>query len=111
MVKSLVVQVKSDGPAHLVSYIRSELPYSSICTDLQLRADLSVPEGWFIFNDFLVRQVDEKEVLAFPEWKLPAVIVFEREDDSSLRTQSLPDQLNQSVLLKDVSLARYATPA
>lgn len=65
----------------------------------------AVQDGWYMFNDFLVRQVSEKEVLDFPEWKLPAVIVFERENDAGLRTDALPTALDQSVLLKDVSLA------
>ena len=65
----------------------------------------SVPECWIMFNDFLVKPVSEDEVLDFPEWKLPAVIMYEREDGGDLRMEQMPTDLDSSVLLKDVSLA------
>jgi PAB-dependent poly(A)-specific ribonuclease subunit 2 len=57
-----------------------------------------------MFNDFLVRPVAEEEVFRFPEqWKIPAVIILERESDFDLG--NLPTQLDPSVLYQDVSLA------
>lgn len=57
-----MVQVqRGDARAHLVSYVKSE---SWVCiTD-------PVPEGWVLFNDFLVRPVPESEVFAWAPWKV-----------------------------------------
>lgn len=67
MLRAMVVQVQGayDAP-HLCTYVRGP------------GAD---PDEWVLFNDFLVRRVDEAEVLHFgASWKIPAVLVWERVD-------------------------------
>ena len=60
-----------------------------------------------MFNDFLVRPVQESEVFSFPaQWKVPAVIILERVDASEvLDCSSVPKQIDPDALFKDVSVA------
>lgn len=60
-----------------------------------------------MFNDFLVRYVSEEQVFSFPDqWKVPAVIILERDDtDALLDFSAIPTQLDPSALFKDVSVA------
>ena len=94
-VTSLVVQIQEspDVPAHLVSFAR-------------VPDEDQIPT-WVMFNDFLVRQVSAEEVFRFPDaWKVPAVIVFQRQDvDDILDLQRLPTQLDPSILCEDVSVS------
>ncbi|KAG9318200.1 ubiquitin carboxyl-terminal hydrolase-domain-containing protein [Chiua virens] len=62
---------------------------------------------WFLFNDFVVRNISEEEALSFPStWKVPAVLYFEREDvRSQLDYSRLPDELDPSILSRDTSIS------
>lgn len=65
-----------------------------------------VEDSWMMFNDFLVRSVPEEEVFTFTEWKVPAIVIFERVDsDIVLDYSAMPSQLDPGVLFKDVSVA------
>lgn len=62
---------------------------------------------WIMFNDFLVRPVPEEEVFRFSDqWKVPAVIILERKDQSNvLDFSGVPSALDPSVLYKDVTVS------
>lgn len=79
---------------------------------------------WFLFNDFVVRNISEDEALCFPSnWKVctrfmclicasytenqvPAVLYFDREDvRSQLDFSGLPDELDPSILSRDTSIS------
>ncbi|KAN0075425.1 Ubiquitin carboxyl-terminal hydrolase domain containing protein [Tylopilus felleus] len=62
---------------------------------------------WFLFNDFVVRNISEDEALSFPSaWKVPAVLYLEREDlRSRLDFSGLPDELDPSILSRDTSIS------
>ncbi|KAG8217260.1 PAB-dependent poly(A)-specific ribonuclease subunit PAN2 [Butyriboletus roseoflavus] len=62
---------------------------------------------WFLFNDFVVRNISEDEALSFPStWKVPAVLYLEREDvRSQLDFSNLPDELDLSILSRDTSIS------
>ncbi|WVQ76650.1 PAB-dependent poly(A)-specific ribonuclease subunit PAN2 [Cryptococcus sp. DSM 104548] len=96
-VRSMVVQIQdsAENAAHLVSFVK-------------IPATGTKESSWVMFNDFLVRPVSEAEVFSFPDqWKVPAVIIFEREDvDTLLDLDRLPKGLDKEVLFKDVSMAR-----
>ena len=67
------------------------------------------PEPWFIFNDFLVQNLTEDEVLSFPsDWKVPAVLYFERVDlRQRLDFSRLPDKMDPTILCHDTNIAVY----
>jgi PAB-dependent poly(A)-specific ribonuclease subunit 2 len=61
---SVICQIRKDNDvAHLVSFV-------------------SMADGnWYLYNDFLVRQVSDHEAVQFKsKWKSPAVLQFERID-------------------------------
>ncbi|KIJ63247.1 hypothetical protein HYDPIDRAFT_175993 [Hydnomerulius pinastri MD-312] len=62
---------------------------------------------WFVFNDFVVRNITEEEALSFPStWKVPAVLYLEREDvRPNLDFSGLPDELDPSILSRDTSIS------
>ncbi|WFD28025.1 poly(A)-specific ribonuclease [Malassezia nana] len=103
MLRAMIVQVQGayDAP-HLCTYVRGP------------GAD---PDEWVLFNDFLVRRVEEAEVLHFgASWKIPAVLVWERVDCAAQahaaqledRAQSLcPDT---TLLTRDWNMAAHRNP-
>ncbi|GMK57719.1 hypothetical protein CspeluHIS016_0405530 [Cutaneotrichosporon spelunceum] len=95
-IKSVVAQVQTapENPAHLLSFARVS------------------DDQWVMFNDFLVRPVKEEEVFSFADWKVPAIIILERRDSSSLLDFSrLPKELDHGVLFKDQNLAHHRDAA
>ncbi len=66
-----------------------------------------VESPWTMFNDFLVRPVSEEAVFSFTlQWKVPAVIIFERIDSEvMLDLKKLPTSLDPAGLFRDVSMA------
>ncbi|KAF9228724.1 hypothetical protein BS17DRAFT_724469 [Gyrodon lividus] len=81
-----------------------------------LVAIIKVPEAegqpnlkgpWFLFNDFVVRNITEEEALCFPStWKVPAVLYLERGDVClQLDFSGLPDELDPSILSRDTSVS------
>jgi PAB-dependent poly(A)-specific ribonuclease subunit 2 len=65
-----------------------------------------------MFNDFLVRPVQEDEVFSFPDaWKVPSVIVLQRVDTGSLLDYSnLPKEIDHEVLFTDHNMAWHRRP-
>lgn len=107
----MVVQIQEspDAVAHLVSFVKSVSWYqlSVIITDFEIVPSEDGSSTWIMFNDFLVRPVSEDEVLSFPDqWKVPAVIILERENtEELLNFEVLPKELDREILFKDVSIA------
>ena len=68
-------------------------------------------DGWYLFNDFSVREIDEEEALSFPgNWKVPTVLYFERVDTrSQLDFSGLPNQLDPSILSQDTNISLSVT--
>jgi PAB-dependent poly(A)-specific ribonuclease subunit 2 len=66
-----------------------------------------IKDPWFLFNDFVVRNISEDEALSFPStWKVPAVLYLERENvRSRLDFRGLPDELDPSILSRDTSIS------
>jgi PAB-dependent poly(A)-specific ribonuclease subunit 2 len=96
----------------------------SVVPDAEERTDLRSP--WFVFNDFVVRNVSEEEALSFPgKWKVcesvpalsqndsyfqvPAVIYLERIDKNRpiLDLSGLPDEIDLSILSRDTSISAF----
>lgn len=97
--KSLLVKVSTkEGKSHLVSLVK--IPSS------ELDADNGSP--WFIFNDFMVHNISEQEVLSFPgKWKVPAIIYLERVDSkSTLDLTSLPSESDPLILCRDTNISQ-----
>jgi PAB-dependent poly(A)-specific ribonuclease subunit 2 len=93
MLRSMVVQVQADNdPPHLVSFAKIE-------------------ESWYLFNDFLVRQIPEEEVLGFSgPWKVPAVLIWERIDRKVIDLEALTQQADSALLTKDITIAHERDP-
>ncbi|KAI0781364.1 ubiquitin carboxyl-terminal hydrolase-domain-containing protein [Trametes elegans] len=100
--RAMVVQVVSkDSNSHLVALVK--VPEAEASQD---------PEPWFIFNDFLVQNLTEDEVLSFPsDWKVPAVLYFERVDlRQRLDFSRLPDKMDPTILCHDTNIAVNRDP-
>lgn len=98
LLRAMIVQVQGayDAP-HLCTYVRG--PGEK-------------PDEWVLFNDFLVRPVDEAEVLHFgASWKIPAVLVWERMDSAAqahaaqLREMAQSLQPDTTLLTRDWNMA------
>ncbi|KAK0555464.1 poly(A)-specific ribonuclease [Tilletia horrida] len=82
----------------------------SSTTGTRKRTQQNKKGAWYLFNDFLVKNISEAEALSFPHaWKVPAVLLFERVDEpydlSSLNM--VPDP---SILFEDLSISRRRDP-
>lgn len=124
--RALVVQIQgvNDTP-HLCTFVRD--PAS--CTSAQRASDEPTDTGaaqsqdtpkepWFLFNDFLVRQVDAREALSFGvPWKIPAVLMYERIDSVALaratasRDAAMAIPPDTSLLTTDFNIAQHRDPA
>ncbi|KIM28988.1 hypothetical protein M408DRAFT_329031 [Serendipita vermifera MAFF 305830] len=96
--RSMVIDVRQDEKrSHLVSIIK--VPEAENKPDS--------PSPWFMFNDFSVRNISEEEALSFPSnWKIPAVLYFERIDArETLEFSGLPMQVDPYILSQDISLS------
>lgn len=85
----IVIEVSSSRTdKHLVSYIR---------------IDESGKKTWYLFNDFLVKQVTEKEVLNFVHpWKSPVMLVYhQRVDLPPFDVNAWKAKFDTSILYKD----------
>ncbi|KAE8226230.1 hypothetical protein CF319_g1142 [Tilletia indica] len=112
--RAMIVQVQSGKEAsHLCAIVKVPEAESAAETEAE---DPPVRKrgkkgAWYLFNDFLVRNISEHEALSFPSmWKVPAVLLFERVDIpydlSSLLTDPDP-----SILFQDMSISRHRDPA
>ncbi|KAJ9099926.1 hypothetical protein QFC21_003931 [Naganishia friedmannii] len=101
-IRSIIVAIEPDGvqEGHLVAFVR-------VSTD-----DESEPR-WVLFNDFAVREVSEEEALDFdPDWKIPATIMLERiNSHESLNLNSLTQNIDPSILLRDVCISKRRDPS
>lgn len=103
--RSIVAQVQAakDAP-HLVALVNINDTSEESTTAEQ-------GANWYLFNDFLVRPVSEKEALSFPgSWKVPAVLIWERTDRCIIDLDSLPKEADTSLLCHDLNLAQHREP-
>lgn len=103
-IRSLVVQVVTKGKhPHLVAIVK--------VPEAEGRDDLESP--WFVFNDFVVRNISEQEALGFPDkWKVPALIYLERVDlHEAVDFTGLPDRIDEGILSHDTSISRNRDPS
>ncbi|KAG6850532.1 hypothetical protein H0H93_012148 [Arthromyces matolae] len=99
-IRSLVVQIMSKHKhSHLVAIVK--VP--------QAETDGS---PWFIFNDFMVRNITEEEALCFPDkWKVPAIVYYERSDlDKAVNYTGLPNSIDETILCHDTSISLNRDP-
>ncbi|GAK66483.1 pab-dependent poly -specific ribonuclease subunit pan2 [Moesziomyces antarcticus] len=70
---------------------------------------------WYLFNDFLVRNVPEAEALGFQNaWKMPSVLMWEREDMPALSVDELRQgrtSIDPTILCRDYNIALHRDPA
>ncbi|KAL0580436.1 poly(A)-specific ribonuclease [Marasmius crinis-equi] len=102
--RALVLQINSsDQRPHLVAIIK--IP------DTELDDPTGSP--WYLFNDFVVKNISEEEALSFPDrWKVPSVLYLERVDTRALLDFSvLPDTIDPTILCQDTSIALNRDPA
>ena len=107
--QAVIVQVDTDEHSHLVAIVKGQFcideidQFAQFCLRVVPGAEEKQEEGvspWYIFNDFVVRNVPEHEALSFPgKWKVnqfpicwvvlaenlsfpqvPAILHFERID-------------------------------
>ncbi|KAI9494041.1 ubiquitin carboxyl-terminal hydrolase-domain-containing protein [Zychaea mexicana] len=93
-----IVEVKAeDEDPHLVAQIK--IPPDEL--------DSSSTSPWYLFNDFLVRNIREEETMSFKgKWKAPSILQYKRVDsDESLDLSGLPDQADCSILFNDTTVA------
>ncbi|KAJ1017800.1 hypothetical protein NDA16_005117 [Ustilago loliicola] len=69
---------------------------------------------WYLFNDFLVRNISKSEALGFPNsWKIPSVLMFEREDLPPLGIAELRQgrtSIDPTILCRDFNIAVNRDP-
>ncbi|KZT28674.1 hypothetical protein NEOLEDRAFT_1224080 [Neolentinus lepideus HHB14362 ss-1] len=95
--RAMVVQiVPKEGSSHLVAIVK--VPGAPNTPDRS---------PWFVFNDFMVRNISEAEALSFPgKWKVPAVFYLERVDlRDELDFSALPDELDATILCTDTNIS------
>ncbi|CAG8702572.1 16980_t:CDS:10, partial [Dentiscutata erythropus] len=89
--------------------------YEIMAIIAQIRIDKETPHlpgskgPWYLFNDFLVRNVTEQEVFNFQGlWKTPVVLYYSRIDINDLIDISvLPSEIDKSILFKDISISKH----
>ncbi|RUS31626.1 ubiquitin carboxyl-terminal hydrolase-domain-containing protein [Jimgerdemannia flammicorona] len=94
------IQQEKDIP-HLVSHVR--------VPDSELTSEKRSP--WYLFNDFLVKNVTEQEVRSFKgSWKVPAAVQYTRVNANELiDLDSLPSSVDTSILFDDISISKNRT--
>ncbi|KAF7970658.1 hypothetical protein HWV62_23300 [Athelia sp. TMB] len=99
MLRAMIIQITTkEKRSHLVAIVR--------VPEAEDRADLSSP--WFVFNDFVVRNVSEEDALSFAgNWKVPAVLYLERIDENRqvVDLSRLPSEIDLSILSRDTSIS------
>lgn len=82
---ALVLQVNPPQsqalPAHLnpLGLTTSTSEKKHLVLQINKSADFS-PDGWHLFNDFVVQKIPPSEVVEFPAWKHPCMVFFARND-------------------------------
>ena len=100
--KAVVAQIHPDSDSnHLVSIVR--------ITDDDLLHKSQSP--WYIFNDFLVKNVNEIEALTFYEWKIPCVIYYEMDNiNDNVNLSILQQKIDPHILCQDHSISWKRDP-
>ncbi|KAG1748914.1 PAB-dependent poly-A-specific ribonuclease subunit PAN2 [Suillus paluster] len=96
--RAMVVQIMTkERHSHLVAIVK--VP--------EAEGQSNLKSAWFLFNDFVVRNISEEEALSFPStWKVPAILYLERVDvREQLDYSGLPAQLDPSILSLDTSIS------
>lgn len=64
---------------------------------------------WYLFNDFRVQNISEKEALSFNgSWKVPSIIYLERVDmQQRMDFSGLPNEVDLSILSQDTNISRF----
>ena len=63
------------------------------------RKEATEESDWHLFNDFLVRKVDEEEALRFsPNWKMPSILAYQVKSGRHMIDDSWQDHLDTSAL-------------
>lgn len=89
----IVIEV-GQPESHLVSYVR---------IDEKTRGSKVKAKNWYLFNDFLVKQVSESEVLNFTHrWKSPVMLVYQKKLDlPPFDVEDWRSRLDTSILYRD----------
>ncbi|KAI7828196.1 ubiquitin carboxyl-terminal hydrolase-domain-containing protein, partial [Gamsiella multidivaricata] len=101
---AVVSQVQPAGEvAHLVSHIK-------VISDND--AEVSEQSPWYIFNDFLVKRVQEGEVSQFPaSWKAPSILYYTKVNNGPPpMIAEQPVGPDTSILHVDLSISKYRDP-
>ncbi|KAF9532295.1 ubiquitin carboxyl-terminal hydrolase-domain-containing protein [Crepidotus variabilis] len=102
-VRSIVGKiVGKDQKSHLVAIIK--VPQAE-------EAGASSP--WYLFNDFVVRNISAEEALVFQaQWKIPAILYLERVDvRDQIQLDTLRNSLDSTILSRDASVSINRDPA
>lgn len=100
--RALVVKISGKGrKSHLVAIVK--VPDAE---------DAGLSSPWFLFNDFVVTNISQKEALSFPDkWKFPAIVYLERSDIGSILDLSeLSYSLDSSILNRETSISLNRDP-
>ncbi|KZS98990.1 cysteine proteinase [Sistotremastrum niveocremeum HHB9708] len=103
-IRAVVVQVHNrESPPHLVAIVK--IP--------ERERDPQLASPWFIFNDFVVKNIPEEEALSFPaNWKTPAVVYLEREDiHNIIDLQHFSNKMDPTILSQDTSISPNRDPS
>lgn len=76
---------------------------SHLITYSKIKKDVNDPGEWYLFNDFLVREVSENEVLdVSPWWKKPVVVIYKEVGiGNKFKPNIYMNNLNTSILYRD----------
>ncbi|KAF7305131.1 PAN2-PAN3 deadenylation complex catalytic subunit PAN2 [Mycena kentingensis (nom. inval.)] len=100
---SMVVQiVTKEGKSHLVSIVK--VPGTD--------DNSTLASPWYVFNDFVVQNVSEREALSFPDaWKVPSILYYERvERRGDVDLTGLPMEMDPGILCRDTSISLNRDP-
>lgn len=99
--RSMVVQVQADQDIpHLIAIVKIPAAEAG-----------EMGDQWYLFNDFLVRQISTQEAFGFPaSWKVPAVLLWERVDRTVLDLSLLASEPSMELLGQDLSISKHRDP-
>ncbi|CAG8494661.1 13748_t:CDS:10 [Funneliformis mosseae] len=117
LASNAVVDINTSGSSKSANYelmaiisqvrVEKEIPHLVACVKDESESTSKSP--WYLFNDFLVKNVTEQEVFNFQGiWKTPVVLYYSRVDISDLMdTSALPSKIDKSILFKDISISKH----
>ncbi|GAO46990.1 hypothetical protein G7K_1204-t1 [Saitoella complicata NRRL Y-17804] len=96
---SIVTEIRADkNDTHLIALVK--IPANDLSPE-----QTGNESPWYLFNDFLVKNVSEEEALGFPgAWKVPAVLCYQQVNVEEAITLNLPKP-DMSILYQDYSIA------